>query len=440
MKKKGIWIAIGLLVVLSLLIGSFGCAKEAPAPAPAPAPKPAPAPSPAPKPAPAPAPAPKPAPAPAPAPKEKIPPDTMVWTAYEPGSSSYSQMQGLANAITDAFGTQVRLIPCGDAISRLLPGKLGKAELVVSASDWYFAPEGLLDFADLKWGPQPFRLIWQKKPTALVTLSTTLDSGVMTPYDAKGKRVALIAGSPALNKGIQAWLAFGNLTFDDVETVTYSGYYPHIQALIDGEADLGFGYGTTGKYNELAASPRGLNWVRLPHDDTAGWARLWQHAPYLQKIVATEQSQAIGATPENSFEGSTHFSPVVMTYEGQISEDMGYWLIKAIDELYPKYKDFHFELGFWKFEECLTPQGFAPYHPGVVKYLKEKGIWNNDYQKFQDGMLLRQKILQQTWDKVTVEGIEKGLKSAEIRANWEKARDEALASRQATHPTTWWSP
>ena len=364
----------------------------------------------------------------------------MVWTGYEPGSSTYSQAQGVANAMADAYGTQIRLIPAGDAVSRLLPVKLGKATIAVSAADWYFAAEGMQDFADLKWGPQEFRLLWNKQPTALICPASGTDAGIKTPYDMKGKKVAFIAGSPALDILIDGYLAFGNLTRDDVEVVNFSGYYPMIDGLISGAADVGFGFGTTGKYNELAASPRGLTWVQLPHDDTEGWGRLWSVTSHYQQFTATTEKNAIGVTPDKPVQAGTYVSPVFMTYAGQMSEDMGYWWIKAVDELYPKYKDSYHELAYWKIEECLKPQGWAPYHPGVVKYLKEKGMWNDDFQKFQDGMLLRQKLLLQTWDKVVADGLANGLKSAEIKASWEKARVEALASRQATHPTTWWSP
>jgi len=69
MKKKSIWIAISVLIVLGLLMGGFGCAKEeAPAPAPTPTPAPTSKPTPAPTTKPSPAPTTKPSPAPSPKP------------------------------------------------------------------------------------------------------------------------------------------------------------------------------------------------------------------------------------------------------------------------------------------------------------------------------------------------------------------------------------
>ncbi len=374
------------------------------------------------------------------APQEKIPPAVLVFSGYEPATSTYSQIQGVANAINAQYGTAVRIIPFGDAVGRLLACKLGKAQFATSATDWYLAFEGLYDFSELGWGPQPLDLIWHKKPTAIVTLAATKSSEINTPYDMKGKRIAYIAGSPALNLAVEAWLAFGNLTPKDVKMVNFSGYTTSIGGLIKGDADASFGFGTTSQYRELSASPKGLTWVKLPYSDTQGWARLWKVAPYLEKFTATNESAAIGATPNNPVQGSTHVSPVTVSYPGAVSEELAYFYIKAIDELYPKFKDSYVELQFWTLRDCLLPRGYAPYHPGVVKYLKEKGMWNADYQKFQDGMLKRRQLLQETWEKTLAEGTQAGLPSAKVKENWLKNREAALNAQQPTHPMTWWQP
>lgn len=368
------------------------------------------------------------------------PPESIVFSGYEVGTSTYSQIQAVGNAINAQYGTAVRTLPFGDAVGRLLATKLGKSQFAASATDWYLAFEGLYDFSALSWGPQTLDLVWHTQPTALVTMAATKKSGIKTPSDAKGKRVAQIAGSPALNLSIQAWLAFGNLTLSDVKVVNFSGYTQSITGLINGTCDVTFGFGTTPQYNDLDASPQGLVWVQLPFSDTAGWNRMLTIAPHLQRFTSTSAESAVGVTAANPVQGSTFVSPVIVSYSGAVSEDLAYFYVKAIDELYPKYKDSFLVLKYWTLKDSLHPQGYAPYHPGTVKYLKEKGIWNAQFQKFQDGMLKRRQILQQTWDKTVSEGSQKGLSSAQIRETWLKNRQAALDAQQPTHPSMWWQP
>lgn len=368
------------------------------------------------------------------------PPGSIVFSGYEVGTSTYSQVQAVGNAINAQYGTAVRTLPFGDAVGRLLATRLGKAQFAVSAVDWHLAFEGVYDFSALSWGPQRLDLVWQTQPTALVTMAATKKSGIKTPYDAKGKRVAQIAGSPALNLAIQGWLAFGNLTLNDVKVVSFSGYTQSITGLINGTCDVGFGFGTTPQYNDLEASPQGLVWVQLPFSDTAGWERMLKVAPHLQKFTATSAESAVGVTAANPVQGSTFVSPVIVSYSGAVPDDLAYFYVKAIDELYSRYKDSFHVLKYWTLKESLVPQGFAPYHPGVVRYLKEKGLWNASFLKFQDGMLKRRQILQDAWDKTVAEGTQKGLPSGQIRDSWLKNRQAALEAQQPTHPSMWWHP
>ena len=368
------------------------------------------------------------------------PPESIILSGYEVGTSTYSQIQAVGNAINAQYGTAVRTLPFGDAVGRLLATKLGRAQFASSATDWYLAFEGLYDFSTLAWGPQALELVWHTQPTALVTMATTKKSGIKTPYDAKGKRVAQIAGSPALNLAIRSWLAFGNLTLNDVKVVNFSGYTQSISGLINGTADVTFGFGTTPQYHDLDASPQGLVWVALPFADAAGWSRMLAVAPHLQHFTASSSDAAVGVTAANPVQGASFVSPVIVSYTGAVPDDIAYFYVKAIDELYPKYKDSFQVMKYWTLKDSLHPQGYAPYHPGVVKYLKEKGIWNAQFQKFQDGMLKRRQILQTAWDKTVSEGTHKGLTSAQLQETWLKNRQAALDAQQPQHPSSWWQP
>ena len=76
----------------------------------------------------------------------------------------------------------------------------------------YFAQEGVFEFAVKEWGPQPLQLMLSSLDCNGISLGVAKDIGVKEVKDLKGKRVAMVVGSPALNQNAFAILAFGGLT------------------------------------------------------------------------------------------------------------------------------------------------------------------------------------------------------------------------------------
>ena len=74
-------------------------------------------------------------------------PRSMVWTAYDLGSSGHAEATGIANAIKKNYNTRVRIIPSGTSIGRMLPMVTGKAKYGFLANEAFFAAEGTYDFA-----------------------------------------------------------------------------------------------------------------------------------------------------------------------------------------------------------------------------------------------------------------------------------------------------
>ena len=73
---------------------------------------------------------------------------------------------------------------------------------------------------------------------------TAKEAGIKTPYDLKGKRVFWIPGAPAHNITNTAFLAFANLTWNDVKKVEYPSYAAAARGMVEGTCDAGFNTGT----------------------------------------------------------------------------------------------------------------------------------------------------------------------------------------------------
>jgi hypothetical protein len=71
----------------------------------------------------------------------------------------------------------------------------------------------------------------------------------------------------------------------------------------------------------------------------------------------------------------------------------------------------------------------APFHNGAIKLLKEKNVWTDDHQKWQDGIVKRQSMLRQGWaDMMAKESAAKGAAAAKLLELWTPRRAEILKS------------
>ncbi|MEP2612465.1 MAG: C4-dicarboxylate ABC transporter substrate-binding protein, partial [Marinobacter alexandrii] len=144
-------------------------------------------------------------------------PSTLAMTAYGTGSAGYSQMVSIGNLLQNEYGTSVRILPGENDVSRMTPLRTGRVPLCACGIASYYGSEGVLMFADENWGPQPIRVITTSIASFGLGIAVAGDIGVESPEDLRGKRVSWIRGDDALNLGTEAYLAFGGLTWDDVE-------------------------------------------------------------------------------------------------------------------------------------------------------------------------------------------------------------------------------
>lgn len=334
-------------------------------------------------------------------------PKRLSWTAYGTTSSGYAQSIGLGNMLKGKYGAEVRVIPGKNDVSRMLPLKAGQAEICACGIASYFSREGVLMFADERWGPQEVRNLFNnigRNGTASVAIAG--DAGVKRLQDLKGKRVTWVKGSPALQTNMGAALAFGGLTWDDVQKVEVPGWGQSMQAILDGQADAAAGSTISGIYAQIAASPRGLFHPTFPHDDDAAWARMGKVAPYIYKQVVSNavngESNTSGKMP---FDGASYPYPIFIGLTS-LSDETAYGLTKAVMENYESFK----ESGPGMDGYQLANQNMSwvfPYHNGAIQYYKEKGVWTAEAQANTDLMLRREAILAKAWAATTASGYDR---------------------------------
>lgn len=347
-------------------------------------------------------------------------PRTMTWSSYDVGSAGYAEASAMADAFGRKYGTRIRIQPSGSAIGRLQPVLQKRAEFGFLATETYFATEGLFDFAERRWGPQDLRVV-AGRPSSF-GMPTAKDANIRSVADAKGKRVAYVAGNPSVNVKCDAILAFGGLTRDDVDARMFPTYGAAMSALSQGQADATCTTTTPSQMYELAESPRGIYWVPLPASDKAAWARVSDLAPFFKPF---DETVGAGISRDKSVPLMAYRYPVIVT-RADTTDQAVYDFTKALDQTFDLYKDATSVMGRWKLADAGTTPIDAPFHPGAIRYLKEKGIWTDEMQSWNDERLARLKALEAAW-KETVAANEDA-SDADFDKAWSQAREKAIES------------
>jgi len=323
-------------------------------------------------------------------------PKSISWTAYGTTSSGYAQSVGLGQMLKKNYGTDLRIIPGKNDVSRMAPLRVGQSDICACGIAAYFAQEGVFMFADKKWGPQRLYNMFNNIGRNGQGVVTAKDANIKTPADLKGKRVTWVKGSPALNTNATAFLAFGGLTWDDVEKIEVPGWKQSAEAVINGQADATFGSTVSSAYNQLAASPRGLFWPALPHSDKEAWDRAWAVAPHWQQAVVSNaidgESNTTGKVP---FEFNNYPYPIFVSMPN-VGDDLAYGLTKAVMENYEQFKESGPSMDGYQLSKQDLDWIF-PYHPGAIKYFKEAGVWTAEHDKHNAALLKRQDVLEAAW-------------------------------------------
>ena len=135
-------------------------------------------------------------------------PKTLSWSAYDVGAGGYNQAVAIGNMLKQKYGVNLRILPGKNDVARTIPVREGQVQFPANGiGGTYMAQEGIFEFGARSWGPQPARLLMLNTSGQLLTVAAAADTGVKTVADLKGKRIAWVIGSPALNIGTAAILA-----------------------------------------------------------------------------------------------------------------------------------------------------------------------------------------------------------------------------------------
>jgi TRAP transporter TAXI family solute receptor len=349
-------------------------------------------------------------------------PRVMVWTAYGTGAAGYAQAAALGGLLKFEAGSNIRILPGRNDVSRMIPLKTGRADYCLCGIASYFGQEGIFLFNKPDWGPQPIRMVLASQGTQSFGLAAAADTGLKHPSELRGQSVVFIRGADSINMITSAVLAYGGLTWADVRRVDASGTNEAIEAIINGHADVMPMSTRTPLMERIAASPRGISWLAMPNEteeEQAAWERAKQVIPY---YLPQFETRGAGVSEANPWHGGGYALPILVTNANRGADEI-YALTRFVDEHYETFKDLAPGAEGWE----LSRQVFdwvMPYHEGAIRYFRERGYWTDAHEAHNAALLRRQEILATSWQQYLAEAAG----SEDFQRGWMERRAKALTA------------
>ena len=278
---------------------------------------------------------------------------------------------GLANLLT-------RRVPGVNAVAEVTSASVDnilliankEAEIAFSLSDTaYLAARGMGPFQQT--GPVPIRVL-----TVLYHnfnhLVARAGSGIRTVADLRGKRVSTGApGSGTEVTALRILRAYGLDPDRDLRR-DFLGVAESADALRDGRIDAFFWSGgyPTGAVMDLASTP-GFDVFVVPMGDIVP-KLVEQYGPFY----------SVATFPAGSYNGDvkqptpTVGVPNVLLVHADMDEQLAYDIVKAIFEHRDELVAVHPSAAEITLQDGPTSR-IAPYHPGAIRYFREKGVWRD---------------------------------------------------------------
>ncbi|MGJ9404585.1 TAXI family TRAP transporter solute-binding subunit [Arthrobacter sp. KK5.5] len=313
----------------------------------------------------------------------------LVMTTYGVGTGTFNDLAAVADSLTRVQGTQVRILASDTSIGRVAPLHAGSAQFSRMGDEYYFGFEGIQDFASKTWGPQDLRVVWA--PMGNYGLLARTDAQIASFEDLKGKRFPRIIANTSINLKLEAYLAYGGLTWDDVVPVDLS-YSDQTEALDAGRLDVLFSSAYGSNLEELASTVD-VDWLSMEDDSPAKLAAVHEIAPM---VTIGEFSGAPGMEEGESAKNFAYTVP--LSAYAKTEPQAVYDLVKAMDENFDRYRSTTPATSEFALDKVLHEPLVVPFHEGTVRYLREQGLWTEKAERKNRDLIQRQVTLRAGWD------------------------------------------
>ena len=191
------------------------------------------------------------------------------------------------------------------------------------------------------------------------------NSGINSVADLKGKRINVYTKGYTSEANARILLKAYDLTYDDMKTVMYLSDDDAIDQLKDGHLDATISTGGIPDAGFIDASS--MKPVRVLPIDKDKTKVLAETNKGLDEAVIPKGTYGI---PEDV---TTVGTKLVLIVRNDMPEDVVYNLVKVFDENLTTFYNVNSNLKEVT-TDTMSQAGSLPFHPGAIKYFKEKGV------------------------------------------------------------------
>lgn len=283
------------------------------------------------------------------------------------GSIGYNMSSAIAKVLAEDAKIQSRVQPYSGS-SAVLP--------LVNSGELDLAVCNVLEIEEATKGDGPYNGRKQANLRVLGVIFPLLsslfvrnDSPVKALADLKGKRIpAGFSAQVTLDRIIDAVLANGGLERKDMVPVLVPNVIRGADDFVEGKIDGGFFALGAAKVLEVHKSVGGIRYLPLS-DDPQAVARMKKHMSYAY-VTEVKPSPAFAGVDKPTKLMAYDYLIAVGSH---VKDDVAYQIAKAVHDGKPKLIQ---SLGAFRgFDpDAMNRAMPAAFHPGSVRYYKEKGI------------------------------------------------------------------
>lgn len=312
---------------------------------------------------------------------------TVIIGTLGTGTINYAAAVALSDVLNKHSNLKASVLPQTGVPALLSLLKDGAVHLItVSAPEAQMVNTGGLSY---KGRGQPLVLLHPVYSVEQALLAAG-DSKIRTPSEVRGKRVVgRYSGDPGTELGILGQLANRGMSYNDVVVVPVTSYAEGMRAVIERKADVAASGLTSPLVQQLRAargfqiipadpSPEGVkrtqavapgyNIISLPKSDPSlGWLRGDADIP--DKLTLLQYWFYFAASPE-------------------LGDSAAYEVNKTVWEHYKELGPVQIKFPRdWNPEHMISSTVVIPYHPGAIRWFKEKGVWTSAMDPVQKRLL-----------------------------------------------------